>query len=190
MRIDNGLPVICPDHGIPKNRQTCAGCNAAYMRAYIRRRSREQPEWAVQQRAKKRAEKLGIAFDLPLDAVVIPTFCPVLDLRLVIGEGRLPESPSLDRIDPAKGYVVGNCRVISDKANRLKSNLDLIALKARVEFGSPGLRCDYAKVVEYVDREELLSEVRQKAALGGRAGEEWKKVADWLDRRFTAGPVR
>lgn len=190
MHTDTALPAICPDHGIPKNRQMCAGCNAAYMRDYLRRRSREQPEWAVRQRAKKRAWKLGVAFDLPLQAVVIPVFCPVLDVRLVIGEGRLPESPSLDRINPNKGYVIGNCRVVSDKANRLKGNLNLIALKARVKFGSSALRSDYAKVVEYVDREKLLMEVRQKAAVEGRAGHEWKKVADWLDRRFAAGPVR
>ncbi|CAN5184221.1 hypothetical protein BH09PSE1_BH09PSE1_15720 [soil metagenome] len=160
------------------------------MRDYLRRRSREQPEWAVRLRAKKRAEKLGIAFDLPLQAVIIPTLCPVLDVRLVIGKGRLPESPSLDRINPKKGYVVGNCRVISDKANRLKSNLDLIALKARATFGPAGLRGDYAKVVEYVDREELLAQVRQKAAVSGGAADDLEKVADWLDRRFTNGPVR
>lgn len=190
MYVDTLLPAICPDHGMPKNRQACAGCNAAYMRDYLRRRSREQPEWAVRHRAKKRAEKLRIAFDLPLQAVIIPIFCPVLDVRLVIGEGRLPESPSLDRINPNKGYVVGNCRVISDKANRLKSNLDLIALKARAKFGPAGLRGDYAKVVDYVEREEILAQVRQKAAAGGGVADDLEKVADWLDRRFTNGPVR
>ena len=159
------------------------------MRQYLRRRSRDQPQWAVHYRAKKRAERLRIAFDLPLQAVIIPTVCPVLDVRLVIGEGRLPESPSLDRINPNKGYVVGNCRVISDKANRLKSNLDLVALKARAEFGPAGLRGDYARVVDYVYREEILAQVRQKAAIGGNAAEELEKIADWLDQRFVNGPV-
>ena len=189
VHIYNALPEICPDHGMPKHRQTCAGCNAAYMRHYLRRRSRQQPEWAVRQRAKKRAEKLGVPFDLPLHAVVIPAFCPVLNVRLVIGEGRLPESPSLDRIKPDKGYVVGNCRVISDKANRLKSNLDLIELKTRLKFGSSALRADYAMIVDYVDREEVLAEVRRKAAFGGRMSDEWETIADWLDRRFAHGPV-
>jgi hypothetical protein len=190
MRYHTDHPAICPDHGTPRSREACLGCNAAYMRDYLRRRSREHPEWAVWLRAKKRAEKLGLAFDLAVTAVVIPEFCPILDIRLVIGEGRLPGSPSLDRIRPTLGYVTGNCRVVSDHANRIKGNLDLVALRARAEFGSSALRGDYAKVVEYVDREELLAEVRQKAAIGGRAGFEWEKIANWLDRRFATGPVR
>ena len=80
--------------------------------------------------------------------------------------------------------------MISDHANRIKGNLDLLALKARAEFGSPALRSDYAKVVEYVDREELLAEIRRKAAVGGRIGFEWEKIANWLDRRFATGPIR
>lgn len=80
--------------------------------------------------------------------------------------------------------------MISDKANRLKSNLDLIALEARAKFGPADLRGDYAKVVDYVDREEILAQVRQKAAIGGSAADDLEKVAAWLDRRFINGPVR
>lgn len=189
MHIHSDIPAVCPEHGAPKNRQMCAGCNAAYMRNYLRRRSRDQPEWALWHRAKKRAEKMGLPFTLPLAHLSIPTFCPVLNVRLVVGEGRLPQSPSLDHITPAKGYVEGNCRVVSDKANRLKSNLDRVGLKARAKFAPAGLRADYAKVVEYVDREELLAEIRAKAAVGGRAGAEWEKLANWLDRRFATGSV-
>jgi hypothetical protein len=31
-------------------------------------------------------------------------------------------SPSLDKLDPKKGYVKGNIKIISQKANWLKSN--------------------------------------------------------------------
>lgn len=189
MRIYTTLPAICPEHGTPKNRHLCAGCNAAYMRSYLYRRRREQPAWAVWQRAKKRAEHLGVAFDLPLTGIFIPVFCPVLDVQLVVGEGRLPESPSLDRINPNKGYVVQNCRVICDHANRIKGDLDLGRLRERARSGTKELRSDYAKVVDYVAREELLGEVRAKAAVGGHAGEQWQKVADFLERRFRCGPV-
>lgn len=181
---------ICPEHGTPKNREACAGCNAAYMRSYLQRRAREHPEWALWTRAKKRAARSRLPFDLPLADVKIPALCPVLDKPLLVGQGRLPQSPSLDRVNPIKGYVLGNCRVISDHANRIKGNLDRVALMARAEFGPPSLRADYAKVVEYVDREELLLEVRDKAAAGGRMGGEWTKIGDFLEARFRAGLVK
>lgn len=180
---------VCPKHGVPKNRESCPSCNAAYMRGYLRRRSRDQPEWAIWHRAKKRAAQFQIHFDLPVEAVIIPEVCPVLGIPFVIGQGRVSGSPSLDRVTPTKGYVIGNCRVVSDHANRLKSNLDRIALNARAKFGTPALRADYAKIVEYVDREELLDEVRDKAAAGGRVGAEWAKIAAFLEARFSSGQV-
>lgn len=183
------LPALCPDHGDPKNRQTCTGCNSAYMRGYLRRRSQEQPEWALWQRAKKRASRLGVEFDLPLSEVVVPICCPVMGTPLIVGEGRSPHSPSLDRIDPNRGYVTGNCRVISDHANRLKGNLDLETLKVRAASGEPALRDAYGKVVRYLEREMLLCEARAKAQAGGRAGEVWAEIADFLEDRFRRGLV-
>lgn len=180
---------VCPEHGAPKHRDSCPGCNAAYMREYLRRRSREEPEWALWHRAKKRAAAKRLPFSITLKSVVIPETCPILGIPLVIGEGRAPESPSLDRVVPSKGYVTGNCRVISDHANRLKSNLDRIGLRARAKFGKPALRADYARIVDYVDREELLAEVRRKAATGGRSGAEWAKIAAFLEARFRSGQV-
>jgi hypothetical protein len=55
----------------------------------------------------------------------IPTHCPVftwIALEYRVGEGRRDNSPSLDRIDNTKGYVKGNVRVISWRANNLKGN--------------------------------------------------------------------
>lgn len=180
-------PSACPEHGMPRHRSSCLGCNAAYMRTYLRRRSRDEPEWALWHRARKRAERKRLPFDIPVSSVIIPEVCPILGIPLVVGEVRAPQSPSLDRVIPAKGYVVGNCRVISDRANRMKSNLDVIGLRARAKFGKPGLRADYARIVAYVDREELLAEVREKAAARGRVGVEWAKIANFLEMRFRTG---
>jgi len=74
--------------------------------------------------AKIRAEKRGLQFNLELSDVVIPEFCPVLGIRIErnIGKGPSDFSPSLDRIFPERGYVKGNVRIISQKANRIKND--------------------------------------------------------------------
>jgi hypothetical protein len=65
-------------------------------------------------------------------------FCPVLGLPLnyTVLTGR-PEdnSPSIDRFDNDLGYVHGNVRVISNRANRLKSD---------------GTKEEHLKIAEYM----------------------------------------
>lgn len=80
--------------------------------------------YALRQRARTR----GIVFDLTEKDIVIPEFCPVLGIRLAQNRGKYgpaDNSPTVDRINPLKGYVKGNVQVISDKANRIKSNATL-----------------------------------------------------------------
>jgi len=56
--------------------------------------------------------------------IKIPKRCPALGIYLKQGTGkrRLPESPTLDRLNPLLGYVPGNVMVISSLANTIKSN--------------------------------------------------------------------
>lgn len=76
--------------------------------------------------AKKRALEKGIIFDLTLDDILIPEYCPILKIRLEKkGGSPTPNSPSLDRFDPKKGYTKDNVWVISFKANCMKSNASL-----------------------------------------------------------------
>ena len=174
----------CPVHGRPLHRETCRACNAAYMRAYYKERRRRRPAREVWERARKRARRLNLPFDLPRDSVVIPPACPVLGVPLRTGGSRTRQSPSLDRIRPQQGYVVGNVRVVSDHANRLKGDLDLARLMARAKTARGARREEYERLIEYVSRETLLAEVRAKAAAGGRVGEEWAKVARFLEKAF------
>jgi hypothetical protein len=175
----------CPVHGRTLHRETCRACNAAYMRAYYKERRRRRPAREVWERARKRARRLNLPFDLPRDSVVIPPACPVLGVPLRTGGSRTPQSPSLDRIRPQQGYVVGNVRVVSDHANRLKGDLDLARLMARVGEDRPRRPPGgYERLIEYVRRETLLAEVRARAAAGGRVGEEWAKIARFLEKAF------
>lgn len=70
-----------------------------------------------------RAMRDGIPFDLIEADIVIPERCPVLGIPLMVGTwGDTDASPSLDRFIPSLGYVRGNAAVISNRANRLKSD--------------------------------------------------------------------
>jgi hypothetical protein len=97
---------------------------------------RKNPENNLLNIARTRAKKQGSKCDLELSDIKIPLSCPVLGIVLAVdktneeylrvGIGRngggapRPNAPSLDRIDPRRGYVKGNVRVISWRANNLK----------------------------------------------------------------------
>lgn len=76
--------------------------------------------------AKKRAKAKGLPFTITPTDVAIPVNCPLLGIELQRGIGCLgPASPSLDRIDPRRGYVPGNVWVISHRANAIKNDATL-----------------------------------------------------------------
>lgn len=87
-------------------------------------------------RAEQRAKKNGLVFDLTVDDIVIPEFCPILGVPLEIGEGKGPKpfSPSLDKIDPSKGYVKDNIIIISMRANQIKSNASLLEIEKVYQY--------------------------------------------------------
>lgn len=81
------------------------------------------PEYRLFLQAKARAKQKGIPFNLEIKDIIIPTNCPVLGIALKRGGGKpCRQSPSVDKIRPELGYVRGNVRVISWRANLLKSN--------------------------------------------------------------------
>ena len=82
--------------------------------------------------AKARAEKLGLDFNLSEANTRMPDVCPAFKKPFVVGDRNL--APSIDRIDPRKGYVVGNVAIISFRANRLKMNASLAELKQLVAW--------------------------------------------------------
>jgi hypothetical protein len=93
--------------------------NPDYWRKYV-----GSTEYTMFHRAKVRAKKKGLPFNLELSDIIIPEFCPIFGMRLEKsqGKGAVDRSPSLDRIRSEKGYVKGNVWVISNKANTMKSN--------------------------------------------------------------------
>jgi len=113
------------------------------------------PEKYMVQAAKKRAKDKGWAFDLTHEDVVIPKLCPYLGIELKYLGGEA--APSLDRIDPMKGYVKGNVQVISMKANTMKNNAtqdELVRFAEAVLKMKTGSKAASAALVE-VTMEEL-----------------------------------
>ena len=92
---------------------------------------------AIHSKAKSRARRTGLAFTItPTDLEPLPIMCPVLGFPLVYGatEDEKNRAPSLDRINNAKGYVPGNVRIISFRANTLKRDATLEELRALVAY--------------------------------------------------------
>lgn len=84
-------------------------------------------------RVKHRAKTRGIPFNIELNDIDQPTHCCVLGIKLNYnnkGLGYKGNSPSVDRVDPKKGYIKGNVRVISWRANLLKSDASIEELEA------------------------------------------------------------
>lgn len=118
----------------------------------------EQYKKKMLQGAKTRAIAKGWEFNLTLDDIIIPEVCPILETKLTRGDHKRWESPentiSLDRIDPTKGYVKGNVRVISTLANTMKNNATFDQLRA------------FAKnITKYIDGEDIVQTSANTKAL-------------------------
>nr|WP_294850063.1 hypothetical protein [uncultured Sphingomonas sp.] len=85
--------------------------------------------------ARSRARYQGVPFDLTADDIVIPKVCPILGIPLKHGKGKPTfNSPTLDKIIPALGYVPGNVAVISQRANRIKSDASIHELRSLIRY--------------------------------------------------------
>jgi len=102
-----------------------------YNREYLK----TNVEMSMWHSCKKRAKKGDLPFDLTIEDLEVPEKCPILGLELKAGNDSSREiSPSLDRIVPELGYVKGNIRVISLRANRLKSDASIEELEAILKY--------------------------------------------------------
>jgi hypothetical protein len=93
--------------------------NNEALREYLK----TDPRRSLLYAAKRRAKLSGLPFDLCVEDIAIPEFCPALGLRLIRATDKVdPCSISLDRVVPDFGYVKGNVIVVSHLANTIKNN--------------------------------------------------------------------
>lgn len=117
--MSTAFPSIDPKVLARRERQ--ARYRAKFTDADKARRTTLQRDWYAKNRAKAmliasraRAKAKGWEHNITLEDIIIPEVCPALGIAM--------DSASLDRHDNAKGYVKGNVRVISTRANSLKSD--------------------------------------------------------------------
>lgn len=105
-----------------REKMQIAGEYREHILAGKRKSHRNNLERAILNRAKQRAIKWGLDFDIEITDIIIPEICPLLEIPIFAGtKGNYHNSPSLDRIDNTKGYTKDNIRVISTLANSMKN---------------------------------------------------------------------
>jgi hypothetical protein len=87
---------------------------------YVRTKTENTAKY-MHKHAKARAKKKGIPFEIEVSDIVIPEYCPYLGVKLQVSfNSDARHSPSLDRIDPKKGYTKDNIQVVSRIFNSMK----------------------------------------------------------------------
>ena len=138
VRCDCGNEKIIKENRLMQGTKSCGKCDYKSRMISLKKRTHglatkgsPTPEYQMWARAKRRAEAEGLPFDLNPADISIPDMCPVFGWPLKVGNGASHDaSPSLDKLDPSKGYVKGNVWVISHLANRIKNNASLEKLQS------------------------------------------------------------
>lgn len=92
---------------------------------------------------RSKCNKYDLPFDLTIEDLIIPEYCPVLNIKLSFGgsDNNRDDSPSVDRIIPKLGYVKGNIIVVSYRANRIKNDATVDELMTIAQFYKGLVNC-------------------------------------------------
>lgn len=85
------------------------------------------PEYKLYNAAKNRAKSKNLNFNIEPSDIIIPVFNEIR-LKFNAKVARF-DSPTLDRLIPELGYIKGNIRVISYRANTIKQNASVEELR-------------------------------------------------------------
>ena len=96
---------------------------------------------------KHRAKRWKTVFDLTESDIKIPEFCPILGIPLNKNGGlkRSDFTPTVDRVDNAKGYTKDNIVICSWRANKIKSDASLEEIEKIYKFMKKKLKSQKEK---------------------------------------------
>ncbi len=117
---------------------TCAQCE----KDLFNKRYRVNPIPQLISGFRNRAKKQNVPFNLTVDDMKdliknAADICPALGVKMEIAKLYANDSnysPSFDRIDPKKGYTKNNIVIVSNRANRIKSDATVDEIRKVADF--------------------------------------------------------
>ena len=117
---------------------TCAQCE----KDRFNKRYRVNPIPQLISGFRNRAKKQNVPFNLTVDDMKdliknATDMCPALGVKMEIAKLYANDSnysPSFDRIDPKKGYTKNNIVIVSNRANRIKSDATVNEIRKVADF--------------------------------------------------------
>lgn len=97
---------------------------------YRARWTMKKYEYVLYVSARTRSRLRDIEFSLVPEDIIIPKYCPYLNVELtrIQGQGKVDTNASIDRINRNKGYTKDNIQIISNLANRMKNSSSMSQL--------------------------------------------------------------
>lgn len=118
------------DRGLDKKEPYCKSCRKSQVKNF----RLINPAKHLLRQCRAGAKKRKLEFKIDLEDIIIPDFCPVLGIPLSMDSKDNANHPSIDRIDNSRGYVKGNVRVISWRANDLKKNSQIWEMELVLKY--------------------------------------------------------
>ena len=96
---------------------------------------REHPVEKRLNKIRSTCRKTGLPFNITIDDLLPGTSCPIFGTALNWNTSRgADDCAQVDRVVPSLGYVKGNVRVISARANRIKDNATAAELRLIADY--------------------------------------------------------
>ncbi len=99
-----------------------------------RQHKMEDPLNHMYSRLKKSAKDDNKVFSIKLEDLKFSDRCPIYGTEWDLSHIRSDQTPTVDRVDNTKGYIKGNVKIISWKANRLKHTASLKEIEALAKY--------------------------------------------------------